>query len=120
MRCRTIVENGRLYDMDLMSITRVSDNVTIKGILLYKVTGISDILSQYGSKPYKKIILSYPATIVIWNDGTKTVVKCQEGEHFDKEKGVAMCFMKKFLGNKSNFNNVFRDCGALNEGVKDE
>ena len=71
------------------------------------------------SKPYKKIIFNYPATIVIWNDGTKTVVKCQEGESYDKEKGVAMCFMKKFLGNKSNFNNVFRDCGALNEEDED-
>ena len=27
------------------------------------------------------------ATIVFWNTGEKTVVKCQKGETFDKEKG---------------------------------
>jgi len=56
----------------------------------------------------KKIIFNGPATIVLWDDGTKTVVKCQDGDTFDKEKGVALCFMKKSLGNRSNFNNIFK------------
>lgn len=56
----------------------------------------------------KKIIFNGPATIVLWEDGTKTVVKCQDGDTFDKEKGIALCFMKKSLGNKSNFNNVIK------------
>ena len=56
----------------------------------------------------KKIIFNGPATIILWNDGTKTVVKCQDGDTFDKEKGVALCFMKKSLGNRSNFNNIFK------------
>lgn len=57
----------------------------------------------------KKVIFNAPATIVIWGDGSKTVVKCQNGEKFDKEKGLALCYMKKMLGNKSNFNNVFKE-----------
>lgn len=57
----------------------------------------------------KKVIFNDPATIVIWGDGSKTVVKCQNGEKFDKEKGLALCYMKKACGNKSNFNNVFKD-----------
>lgn len=57
----------------------------------------------------KKVIFNDPATIVCWFDGTKTVVKCQNGEKFDKEKGLALCFMKKVKGNKSNFNNVFKE-----------
>ena len=28
----------------------------------------------------KDVIFNEPATIIIWKDGTKTVVKCQEGE----------------------------------------
>lgn len=56
----------------------------------------------------EKVIFNNPATIVIWKDGTKTVVKCQNDEQFDPEKGLALCFMKKALGNKSNFNNVFK------------
>ncbi len=55
-----------------------------------------------------KVIFNGPTTIVKWKDGTKTVVKCQEGDCFDPEKGIAMCFTKKALGNKGNFNNVLK------------
>ena len=58
--------------------------------------------------PIKKVIFNDPATIVLWNDGTKTVVKCQEGDTYDKEKGLALCIAKKALGNKGNFNNEFK------------
>ena len=46
----------------------------------------------------KRVIFHEPATIVFWSDGTKTVVKCMEGELFDEEKGIAMAFMKKLYG----------------------
>ena len=48
----------------------------------------------------KKVIFNDPATIVFWNDGTKTVVKCQENDTFDHEKGLAMCIAKRFIGLK--------------------
>lgn len=48
----------------------------------------------------KNVIFNDPATIVFWTDGTKTVVKCQDGEEFDPEKGLAMAISKKALGNK--------------------
>lgn len=46
----------------------------------------------------ERVIFHEPATIVFWNDGTKTVVKCMNGELFDEEKGIAMAFMKKLYG----------------------
>lgn len=46
----------------------------------------------------ERVIFHEPATIVFWSDGTKTVVKCMEGELFDEEKGIAMAFMKKLYG----------------------
>ena len=52
----------------------------------------------------KKVIFNDPATIVYWKDGTKTIVKCQEGDDFDPEKGFAMAFLKNCWGNKGNFN----------------
>ena len=48
----------------------------------------------------KKVIFNDKATIVIWEDGVKTVVKCMEGEPYDKEKGMAMAIAKRVLGNK--------------------
>lgn len=50
-----------------------------------------------------KIIFNPPATVVIWKDGTKTIVKCGEDEVFDHEVGVAMCYMKKIFGSRSAF-----------------
>lgn len=51
----------------------------------------------------KNVIFNPPATIVFWNDGTKTVVKCQNHEEFDHEKGLAMAFFKKMHGNKGHY-----------------
>lgn len=59
----------------------------------------------------KNVIFNDPATIVFWADGTKTVVKCQDGDIFDPEKGLAMAISKKALGtnkSKGNFNDVFK------------
>lgn len=44
-----------------------------------------------------------PATIVFYSDNTKTIVKCQEGDYFDPEKGLAMAITKKALGNQGNY-----------------
>ena len=56
----------------------------------------------------KQVIFHDPATIVFWHDGSKTVVKAQNGELYDKEKGLAMCICKKVLGNKGNYNNEMK------------
>ena len=53
------------------------------------------------------VIFNDPATIVFWDDGTKTVVKA-ENEPFDPEKGLAMAIAKKSLGNKGNYYNEFK------------
>lgn len=56
----------------------------------------------------KKVIFNDPATIVIWSDDSKTVVKCQPGDTYSEELGLAMCISKKYLGNKGNFNEEFK------------
>lgn len=56
----------------------------------------------------KKVIFNDPATIVFWSDGSKTVVKCQDGDIYDPEKGLAMAISKKALGNKGNYCNEFK------------
>ena len=56
------------------------------------------------------------AFTVVWADGTSTVVHCQSGDEWDDEKALAMCFTKKALGNKGNFNDKFND--ALDNKMK--
>lgn len=55
----------------------------------------------------KDVIFNDPATIVLWADGTKTVVKA-ENEPFDPEKGLAMAIAKKALGGKYDYYDTFK------------
>ena len=54
-----------------------------------------------------RVKFSGPATIVFWLDGTKTVSVCSDEDIYDPEKGLAMCMLKKLLGN-SDYNEVFK------------
>lgn len=56
----------------------------------------------------KDVIFNDPATIILWKDGSKTVVKAQEGELYDPEKGFAMAISKKVLGGQGNYYEVFK------------
>lgn len=53
----------------------------------------------------KRVIFNRPATIIFWNDGTKTVVKTQKGEAYDLEKGLTMAVTKKLFGNTGRYYN---------------
>ena len=54
----------------------------------------------------KRVIQNDPATIILWGDGTKTVVKAHR-EPFDPEKGFAMAVCKKLLG--KDYKKTFRE-----------
>lgn len=56
----------------------------------------------------KNVKFDGPATIIFWTDGTKTVVKCQDGDDYSEEVGLAMCIVKKVFGNKSKYNDIFK------------
>ena len=47
----------------------------------------------------KKVIFNKPATIVFWNDGTKSVVVCRDNDEYDTEKGFYIACTKKLFGN---------------------
>lgn len=54
------------------------------------------------------VIFSNPCTIVFWKDGSKTVVKKQKGDKWNKETGLAMAMAKKFYQNTNIFNDELR------------
>lgn len=55
----------------------------------------------------KEVRFNGPATIIFWEDDTKTVVKAHD-EDVDYEKGLAMAIAKKALGNKGNYFNEIK------------
>lgn len=63
----------------------------------------------------KKVIFSGPATTILWKDGTKTTVKCSSEDVWADDVGIAMCYLKKMLGNKGNYNNIFREAMKVAE-----
>lgn len=44
-----------------------------------------------------RVIYNNPATIILWNDGSKTVAKCMPGDTYDAEKGFLVAYLKKFV-----------------------
>lgn len=59
------------------------------------------------SATIEKVIFNEPATIILWADGSKTVVKAKN-EAYDPEKGLAMALVKKLTGNEGKYYDVFR------------
>jgi hypothetical protein len=83
--------------------------LSIKGSINPNVSLENIFGSQNNQIPrIQKVIFNYPATIIFWKDGTKTVTRVHE-EHGDRwmpEFGIAMCYMKKIFGGYDKFMKV--------------
>ena len=65
----------------------------------------------------ERVVFSGPATIVFWDDGTKTVVKCTDGDDYSYEVGIAMATLKKIFGESyGTYRHVVRD--AINDAIE--
>lgn len=101
--CELITETGEKYMLEVMELAQEGG---INDVPTIRITGY--LLRSFVPKSFspnflksKKVIYHDPATIVLWEDGTKTVVKCDPKDVYDPTKGLALCFMKKALGNSS-------------------
>lgn len=62
--------------------------------------------STYGLPKIEDVIFAAPATIIKWNDGTKTVVQCGEGDEYNRFYGFICCIAKKVYGNCGRYNSI--------------
>lgn len=88
---------------DVCSIATNAFDTTVDSI--YKINYYDRIFVL--QPKIKNVIFNDPATIVYWEDRTKTVVKCEK-EKYDPEKGLAMAIAKKAMGNQGNYFEVFK------------
>lgn len=108
------IEHGYEYFEDLSTIDNMIEKFNNSKLNNAYIS--EDIAMGYGTRKefiipelnnrkltIKDVIFNAPATIVFWSDGTKTVVKAQNNEKYDREKGLAMAITKKFLGNQGNY-----------------
>lgn len=47
----------------------------------------------------EKVIFNPPATVVYWEDGSKTIVQVDDRDEFSEEVGLAMAIAKRYFGN---------------------
>lgn len=92
-----------LCNTDICSIATKAFDTTVDSI--YKINYYDRIFVL--QPKIKNVIFNDPATIVYWEDSTKTVVKCEK-EKYDPEKGLAMAIAKKAMGNQGNYFEVFK------------
>ncbi len=57
-------------------------------------------------------------TKVIWKDGTQTEVRCQDGDEYNPEAGLAFCIIKYLFGNINYYNEIFKSVLEKSNSVK--
>lgn len=96
-----------------------SDSITpVKYKEKYVMTNIPNItidnpMNKEILRHINKVIFHKPATIVYFDDGDKVVVKTYKDNKFNPEAGLALCILKKMLGNDAEkFHKFFKDWGC--------
>ena len=77
------------------------ERIDKKGTKLVFAPKIPPITQVLGKLKARRVVFNPPATVVLWEDGTKTVVKCDKDDEYNVITGIALCYMKKALGNTS-------------------
>lgn len=80
-----------LAEIDLTDATFVIDQRALGGYISCAPRQITP----------RKVIFSGPKTIVIWEDGTKTIVGCADGQEYDEYAGFCAALAKKIFGSTS-------------------
>lgn len=95
------------YDYEFWGNDDTIVNYEVEDLAVNETTGTIELYLLPKTLEIKKVIFNNPATIVYWEDCSKTVVKCEK-EKYDPEKGLAMAIAKRSLGNKGNYFEVFK------------
>ena len=87
------------YKIPTIEINADINNDAFEEFILGKPKNVS--VERITIPAVKRIVYRNPATIVFWQDGTKTVVKCMDGEPFEKYAGFCAALAKKVFGSTS-------------------
>lgn len=93
-----IEDTKAMVDVHMAKLCKLATN-TIYGCS----SQAKQTIETYKIPEVREIRYNGPATIVFWEDNTKTVVKVQPGEeYYDPDKAFVMAVCKKLFGNKFN------------------
>lgn len=72
--------------------------------------------SKYRASLPKKVIVSGPCVICVWQDGTKTISRCHDGDEMDVKTGVMLCAIKRWMPGGSYWLDVMDDVEVEHQG----
>lgn len=122
-------------DMIVMRLRSGKTYLTQIGRYKNKDNGFDSIIYQMGKKrkfaergtdemknvDVKKIIFSGPKTIVLWTDGTKTIVSMSKDEtHFDPEAAFCAAYTKKMFGTNSKIKRIIKEKSNIEQHKREE
>lgn len=85
--------------------TKLNMSMEYRGLFLEKDLNVA----KTSTLEPERIIHSGPATIVFWNDKTKTVVKCSENDIYDEYEAFCAALAIKMFGSNSHLKKMIRD-----------
>lgn len=117
MEIYSIIE-GYIKRCEALSLERESIKTILNSVYGYNGGFTHKLIASKDDirKSIKKVIFSGPATIVLWKDGTKTMVKlCTDEINLQdamyeelRWSGLALCISKKVMGNTGNYKKIFK------------
>lgn len=57
----------------------------------------------------RKLVYNGDTTVVLWGDGTKTVVRCSDNDIYDREKALMMCMLERMFDSKTKLKNFLNE-----------
>lgn len=88
------------FDHDLFSLPKAYVRFEKEDTVVASAGGIR-LISGNQRPEALRIIPNPPYTIVLWKDGTKTIVKCTEDDNYSVGAGFAAAVVKKLYGGKN-------------------
>ena len=71
---------------------KVSDAITD---LIDALDGMEAVRRALKGVSVVDVTYSGPVTVIRWSDGVVTRTRCQEGDEYDREKGMLYCLVKR-------------------------
>lgn len=107
-------EASTLYDPNLKIGVRVDGVInphSAEGLFWFDENELMVIPASEicGGLSINKVIFNDPKTIILWSDGSKTVVSCKNGESFDKYSGFCAAVTKKIFGSTSHAKKILNE-----------
>lgn len=122
-----IIENELKFEGELIVMNHMIDRnenayrmfacktVTVDKAYLVPKNVMRTIENKLNWDSIEKVIFNPPATVILWNDGTKTVVKNSPGDDFDPYFGFVTAYAKHAFGNNSKIKKLLKEKSNIKE-----